>query len=187
VSKFVQHYIVLLCSLLALPSWASDRPFIDEPDNRIREDFHESEWKEADLALPKHYEEENLQEFHLDQASGRFRFFIDRASLQTTSDGVSRFLLVIRSENGAENTSYEGLRCGKRIYKVYAYGSGHGLQPVASANWQRISKSGRDNYRNALYSNLLCNLSTGKPNSPKVVFRAMQRHSTVQPFPFSQN
>ncbi len=110
---------------------ANDRPFIDEPDNTIREDFQEPEWKEGEVALPTGYQTENLQEFLMDDASGRFRYFIDRSSLQSDAEGVCRFILVIRSDSGAENSSYEGIHCGEREYKVYAYGSKQGLESRA--------------------------------------------------------
>jgi hypothetical protein len=172
---------------IALPLLAKDRPFIDEPDNTIREDFQEYEWQEGDVSLPQGYREEDLQEFQLDDASGRFRYFIVRSSLRSAADGVSRVILVIRSENGVDNSSYEGFHCGSREYKVYAYGGRQGFMRIPKPIWQRISRSGRDNYRNVLYENLLCNLNTGEPNPPETVFRAMQRRTTVKSSPFLQD
>ncbi len=61
------------------------------------------------------------------------------------------------------------------------------LNPVPNPNWQHIAKSGRENYRNALYNNLLCDLNTGKPNPPKAIFRAMQNHTSVNHSPFLQD
>ena len=185
----VKPLVILICSLLgfaAPPLVAKDRPFIDEYDNTIREDLHAPEWREGEFKMPQGYREQDLQEFQLDDSSGRFRYYIDRNSLQSDADGVYRFVLVIRSESGAENSSYEGIHCGARQYKVYAYGNRKGFNPIRKAEWQRISKSGRENYRNTLYSNLLCNLNTGKPNPPQAVFRAMQNHSTVKSSPFIQ-
>jgi hypothetical protein len=165
---------------------AKDRPFIDEPDT-IRHDLDEYEWQEAGVRLPQGYREEDLQEFQLDVADARFRYFIDRASLQTDADGVSRVILVIRSKNGVDNSSYEGFHCGSRKYKVYAYGSRQGFKAMPKPSWQKIRRSGSENYRNILYNNLLCNLSTGKPNPPEAVIRAMQHQTTVISSPFLQD
>ena len=180
---------ILLCSLIgfSLPLMAKDRPFIDEPDNTIREDLQEQEWQEAGVRLPQGYQAKDLQEFQLDDASGRFRYFVDRSSLQTDADGTFRLTLVIRSESGAENSSYEGFHCGSREYKVYAYGSSQGFKPMPKPTWQRISRTGRENYRNVLYKNLLCSLNTGKPNPPEAVIRAMQNQTTVKSNPFFQD
>ena len=180
---------ILLCSLIGftLPLMAKDRPFIDEPDNTIREDFSEYEWQEAGVHLPQGYREEDLQEFHLDDASSRFRYFIDRNSLQSSKDGVSRFILVIRSESGVDNSSYEGIHCGAREFKVYAYGNNQGFKAIPKPVWQRISRSGRENYRNALYEDLLCNLNTGQTNPPQAVIRAMQHQGSATHSPFFQD
>ena len=172
---------------ITLPLLAKDRPFIDEQDSSIREDLPEYQWQEGDVTLPQGYRDEDLQEFHLDTTSGRFRYFIDRSSLQNDADGVSRVILVIRSENGVDNSSYEGFHCGYREYRVYAYGGRKGFKRIPKSSWQKISRSGDENYRNVLYRNLLCNLNTGKPNPPQTVFRAMQHQTTVKSSPFLQD
>ena len=178
------HILLFSLFILALPLSAKDRPFIDEPDNTIREDFQELEWQEGDVTLPSGYSPDNLQEFMVEDASGRFRYFIDRNSLKSYADGVSRFILVIRSSNGVENSSYEGFHCGKREYKVYAVGTGNNLQRLPKPEWQHIPRSGRENYRGTLYNHLVCDLNTGKPNPPKTVLRAMQHETTVSSPPF---
>jgi hypothetical protein len=185
----VRSLSTLFCCLLGftLPLMAKDRPFIDDPDNSIHNDVPEYEWQESGIRLPQGYQEQDLQEFQVDGASGRFRYFIDRSSLRSDADGTVRVILVIRSEYGAENSSYEGFHCGAREYKVYAYGSRQGFKAMPKPTWQRISRTGRENYRNVLYKNLLCNLNTGKPNPPKAVIRAMQNRSNVKSAPFIQD
>jgi len=185
----VKRLSILFCSLMgfALPLLAKDRPFIDEYDNTIREDFEEYEWQEGQVQPPQGYRDDDLQEFHLDDASGRFQYFVARSSLKIAADGTSRVILVIRSDQGVDNSSYEGFHCGAREYKVYAYGSPEGFKAVPKPTWQRISRSGTENYRNVLYSNLLCNIDTGKPNPAAMVFRAMQQQTTVKSTPFLQD
>ncbi|MGD8588445.1 MAG: CNP1-like family protein [Chromatiales bacterium] len=173
--------------VFTLPLMAKDRPLLDEPDNTFSQGHDEYEWQEKSIRLPQSYREEDLQEFHVDDASGRFSYFIDRSSLQTDADGVSRLTLVIRSKNGVDNSSYEGFHCGSREYKVYAYGTRQGFKAMPKPSWQRISRSGRENYRNVLYNNLLCNLNTGKPNPPQAVIRAMRQRSTVNNSPLLQD
>jgi hypothetical protein len=182
---------IILCTILLFTSCnllAKEQPFIDEPEPIYDHDVEKKPWLEGEISLPGDFKEENLQEFKVDQnLNDHFRYFIDRSTLQTAEDGVTRFLVVIRSETGAVNTSYEGIRCGKRENKIYAYGTQDGLQLLLKPAWKRITKSGQGNYQNTLYSNMICNLNTGKPNPPKVVFRAMHIGKSVEHTPFIED
>ena len=175
-----RNLLMALFSLLLFSglSQAKDRPFLDEPED-TRHDYEEKPWKEGEFQLPDQYLETNLREFQVDSAGRDFRYFIDRSSLQTTTDGVTRFVLVIRSRNGVDNSSYEGMRCGKRDYRVYAYGSKQGFKSLPATGWKRISQSGPANYRYTLYNDLVCNSNKGKANPPDDVFRAMQENTKV--------
>lgn len=181
-----QLSLILLGLLLSVASLARERPFIDEPDSSIRHDLEEKEWKEGEVKLPSRYKEENLREFELPRSSGSFRYFIDSDSLQTSADGVTRFILVIRSHTGVDNSSYEGMRCGEREYRVYAYGSKSGFKPLPGNEWLRISRTGYENFRHTLYDDIICNTLTGKANPPAAVFRAMQLGQKVNSSPFLQ-
>ncbi|MEN8180212.1 MAG: CNP1-like family protein [Pseudomonadota bacterium] len=182
-----QLYALLGLLLISPLSPAKDRPFIDEHDNTIRNDLVEKKWKEGEISLPDQYEDKNLQEFQMDNPSGDFRYFIDGGSLQTSEDGVSRFTLVIRSKNGVDNSSYEGIRCGEREYRVYAYGSKQGFKMMPGSDWKHISKSGYENYRHVLYNDLICNTNTGEANPPVAVLRAMKHNAKAQNSPFIQD
>jgi hypothetical protein len=142
----------------------------------------EEEWHEIAVDIPETFDPANLQSFAVDDVNHRFEYAIDRGSLKTGDDGVTRFILVIRSDQGAINSSYEGLRCGHREYKVYAYGSGQGLTPITAGDWQTIPRSNRD-YRAVLYEDLICSLTTGQANPPAAVFQAMRSERRVdRPF-----
>lgn len=133
----------------------------------------EESWKEDAVTVPEQFDPQDLQPFTLKGDSDRFDYAIERKSLHTGVDGVTRFVVVIRSDQGAVNSSYEGLRCGHREYKVYAYGSGQGLTPLHGSEWQPIPRS-TDGYRAILYNDLICNLQTGRPNPPDSVFSSMR-------------
>jgi hypothetical protein len=174
------RYCLLALLLAAAPLNAKDRPFLDEPDPMGQDEFVEREWQEGEVVLPEHINEKDLQEFQVDPPDPRFRYFIERGSLHTASDGVTRFVLVIRSNSGAINSSYEGLRCGQRQYKVYAYGAKEGLKRLPGARWQSFLQYSSETYRKTLYNDLLCNLSTGQANPPDAVFRAMRAGERVK-------
>ncbi|MEJ2693154.1 MAG: CNP1-like family protein [Candidatus Thiodiazotropha sp.] len=152
----------------------------DPLDIGERTDYVEPEerWQEDAITLPKQYDPDDLQPFTIEDTSDRFSYAIERKSLIIGSDGVARFLVVIHSSRGAVNSSYEGLRCGHREYKVYAYGSGRGLIPLPGGEWQTIPKGTHD-YRAALYEDLICNLATGAPNPSDAVLQAMRGNRRV--------
>lgn len=142
-------------------------------------------WQEDAVTVPEQYDPDDLQPFTIKDASDRFSYAIERKSLVSGNDGVARFLVVIRSSRGAVNSSYEGLHCGHREYKVYAYGSGQGLTPLPESEWQSIPKSARD-YRATLYEDLICNLTTGAPNPSNAILQAMRGKRRVDdPFVIS--
>ena len=79
-------------------------------------------WHEEQLALPPYPKQgSNLVRFDAGTDTG-FRFFVDTATLSVGADGVVRYVLIARSPQGAENVSFEGLRCRNDDYKVYATG-----------------------------------------------------------------
>ena len=131
------------------------------------------EWREAVVDIPSAFDPNDLQCFTLKGRNERFDYAIERKSLHTADDWVTRFIVVIRSQSGAINSSYEGLQCGHRRYKVYAYGSGEGMTPTPDPEWQPIPKGASD-YRAILYEDLICNMQTGQPNPPEAVFQAMR-------------
>lgn len=139
----------------------------------------EAPFKEETIPLPETIDLEDLQQFQVGANDPRFQYYIQRGSLQTGDDSVTRFAVVIRSRTGVVNTSYEGFRCGKRLYKVYAYGSGDKLFVMKEPTWQTIPKDHLTDYRAALYDDLVCNLLTGQSNPPDAIFRAMGDNRTL--------
>lgn len=135
-------------------------------------------WREQNVEIPATFDPDDLQPFRVRGSQDRFEYAIERGSLQAGEDGVVRFLVVIRSPRGSVNSSYEGLRCGHRESKIYAYGSGSGLTPLPAPQWQSIPKTS-SGYQAILYEDLLCSLSTGTPNPPKAVIQAMRSERRV--------
>lgn len=136
-------------------------------------------FKEEKTILPEKIDLNNLQEFQVGVNDPRFRFFIERGSFKTGSDKVTRFVVIIRSNRGVINSSYEGMRCGERLYKVFAYGNAEKFFPAMQTQWQTIPKDESTDYHAALYNDLICNLLTGQSNPPDAIFRAMAENRTL--------
>lgn len=126
-------------------------------------------WKEIQAQLPAAPRPDDLIEVKLD-ASTRNQLFIDKASLSVGDDGVVRYTAIIRSPSGAENISFEGLRCETGERKLYAFGrkSGDTTGSNADDNWSRNRNARWDSiqarraggYHRELFFHYLCTVNT---------------------------
>ncbi|MDD2991584.1 MAG: CNP1-like family protein [Zoogloea sp.] len=106
------------------------------------------EWKEAALELPPLPVEKDLIPFQVSPGASAASY-VDGRSLRLDSDGIVRFTLLVRAAGGAENLSYEGIRCETAERKLYAMGrAGSEWVLPRNAEWQRIS----DNSLNRQYA-----------------------------------
>ena len=138
----------------------------------------ESDWERAHLGEQPVEEEvtppaypaaANLIEFAVDEERG-FRFFVDRASLSPGKDGVVRYVLVARSSEGAQNVTYEGVRCTSAEQRVYALGRPDGSWVAARAPWRPLAAP----RHRTLYREYLC--PDGRPvRSAEAGVRALER------------
>lgn len=124
---------VFLCVQFSLlvPSVALAQLF-SEPDKN---------WVEEEVVFPPPPKAESLREFFV-TASSPNTFLIDESSLEVGADGVVRFILVVRTKGGAENVSFEGIRCTTSERRIYAHGRPDGEWVAAKrATWERLRAS----------------------------------------------
>ena len=88
-------------------------------------------------------------------ATSEFRFFVDAASLSVGSDGIVRYVLVARSSAGAENVSFEGMRCATREVRIYALGR-DGAWVGRATDWRPIQPRGVHAWHDELYREYFC-------------------------------
>lgn len=93
----------------------------------------------------------DLIEFEV-AATSAFRFFVDAASLTVGADGVVYYVLVARSDAGAENVSFEGMRCASGEVRIYAIGH-QGRWGGKPGEWRAIRPR---SWHNALYREYFC-------------------------------
>ena len=89
-------------------------------------------FNELETKLPPPPKSENLVKFQPSAANVN-QFFIDSSSITIGSDGVVRYTMVVTSPSGAQNVSYEGIRCETTEQKAYAFGRRDGTWAPASA------------------------------------------------------
>lgn len=113
---------------------------------------------EQNIVLPPYPQTDALQPIDVDPKGSSFSFMIDPASISVGADRIIRYTVLMRSSAGVENVVYEGLRCDRRQYRRYAYGSDGVFQPVADSKWKFIRKIPRDRYRAVLLEKYFCPL-----------------------------
>lgn len=147
-------------AVLAILLIASQQVFAQPlPNQNFESDWEarqaERNWREGDYALPAFPVQKNLIEFPVSAASS-FRFFVDATSLSVGKDRVVRYTLVARSGAGAENISFEGIRCATAMYRIYATGHADGTWSSRPTDWRTIDPKGVARWHLALRREFFC-------------------------------
>ncbi len=122
----------------------------------IDEDFDAQEWTEQVARLPAFPKPENLIPAQIG-IEATFSFFVDQASIDVGKDGVIRYTVVSRSQAGAENVSFEGIRCATRERKIYAFGRpDRSWAQARNPSWSSISSARINPYHADLADRYFC-------------------------------
>ena len=151
---------------LSSPSWGDDfdKDFEDE----------EKPWNEIEVQLPPFPEEANLIPFLVGSNYDK-KYYIDGNSISVDSDSVIRFAMIIISSAGAQNISFEGMRCATAERRSYAFGrSDKTWSKARSNNWVKIM-GGSNNHYVDLYSNFLCTAGLAMLTSAEDVRRVFRK------------
>ena len=124
------------------------------------EDTDKKDFVELEVKLPPRPKEGNLIPFEANAASSN-SFFIDGPSITVADDGTVRYTLVVKSPSGAENISYEAIRCETREQKIYAFGRRDGTWSNArTSEWREITGKGSPTTQNILHRYYFCPLGS---------------------------
>ena len=157
--QFLQFPTVCLtawCLLLLPATGRADDTFEDGPVGGGWKDTR-TPWREQNTDLPPYPTSlDSLIEFNVSTAGLPYRLYLDPASLSAGKDRVVRFTTVMVSSSGVWNVTYEGLHCGERNFRRFAYGIDGTWQALPDSPWQRISGVGMNQYRKLLYEDYFC-------------------------------
>jgi hypothetical protein len=154
---------LLVAGCVLAPAVAAAQPRPDLED----EDASTKLWRELEVKLPPYPRSGNIIPFEVSGASSN-RFYIDPESISVGSDGVVRYTVVVRSPGGAENISYEGIRCETREQKYYAFGRRDGTWATArSGEWRYIERKEINGQQGVLYLDYFCPDKKKPVGSPK--------------------
>lgn len=112
----------VVLAAVSLPALATNDNYrqIDNQNYLFQE---QDEWKEGTVALPPYPVNPEWVGFFV-PLQPDYKFFVDARTLTLDeNDHVIRFILRIVSKSGAENLSYEGIQCGNRNTRAYAFGN----------------------------------------------------------------
>lgn len=169
------------CALIALAAWslgaAAD---FAPPDSFAEPDDSSKAWTEVALKLPAAPKDSDLMPLDIGPTA-RMRFFVDGKSLTTDSDGVVRYTLVSKSESGAVNVSYEGIRCATYQKRQYAFGRSDGSWAVVKEDkWVPITELVVNRQDAELAKNYLCDAGT-VAGSAKYIVKHIKDQRSIRP------
>lgn len=118
--------------------------------------YEEKPWVEAQAVMPAFPKPADLVEFYVGPMETN-HFLVDAASISVGTDGVVRYVLVVKTPGGATNVSFEGIRCDTRELKLYATGRSDGTwNKVVAARWRLIENKKINQHHAVLNRDFLC-------------------------------
>lgn len=119
--------ITLFCfGLLLNNAWGEEGGKVDDiirtevSDDNVYVDDTEP-WKETPGVVPPIPAEDDWQEIPVDRIPNGMNVYLDTRYLHIGKDGVVRYWVSLRTDRGADNTTYEGIMCHEQAVKTYAY------------------------------------------------------------------
>lgn len=144
----------LLCCMAGPVPAADDEELGGWSDEYIEQPHS---WTELDAALPAYPQQRDLLDLGIGSDGMQYTVYLDKPSLVRGKDGVVRYTVVLMPPSGVWNVSNEGLRCGEKQYRRYAYGIDGKWQVMNHSPWQAVRGSGANRYRRILYEEYFCN------------------------------
>ncbi len=143
--------------IVAIAAGAAAQPLLPPKYNPGFED--EAPWQELkEVEPPAFPRQENLLEYYVGPATAN-NYFIDASTLSVGSDGIVRYVLVVRTAGGATNVSFEGINCKELAWKHYATGRSDGTwvkSRAARSEWRPIENKPVNRHHASLSRDLFC-------------------------------
>ena len=126
-------------------------------------------WEETEVKIPTTPPSKDLKPFYV-SAVTQLQFALDAPSIAIGKDGVIRYVVVITSSGGAQQISYEGIRCEKYEWRLYAtMQKDGGWHKSASSRWQMIKTAGYNSYHAALVKDAFCDNSIPRRSAKEII------------------
>ena len=164
----VSNFFLVLSVLLALYAPLAFSANTDDADSDALK-------AESPVILPAPAQKNNLLSFYVSPTT-TLDFAIDAKSVSVAEEGIVRFILVVTSQSGASNISYEGIRCSTGEKKLYAIGQNNGSWSVARKDvWDTIIDRGINRQHAALAKDYFCEMGMVAGKAEVIVDRLRKK------------
>jgi hypothetical protein len=126
-------------------------------------------WEETEVKIPTAPPSKDLKPFYV-SATTQLKFALDAASIAFGKDEVIRYIAVITSSSGAQQVSYEGIRCEKYEWRLYAtMQKDGGWHKTANSRWQVIKNTSYNSYHAALVRDAFCDNGIPRRSAKEII------------------
>jgi len=126
-------------------------------------------WEEAEVKIPTAPPSKDLKPFYV-SAITQLQFALDAPSIVFGKDEVIRYVVVITTPSGAQQVSYEGIRCEKYEWRLYATMQKDGVwHKSANSRWQVIRNTGYNSYQAALVRDAFCENTIPRRSAKEII------------------
>lgn len=126
-------------------------------------------WEEAEVKIPTAPPSKDLKPFYV-SAISQLQFALDAPSIAFGKDEVIRYVVVITTPSGAQQVSYEGIRCEKYEWRLYATMQKDGVwHKSANSRWQVIRNTGYNSYHAALVRDAFCDNAIPRRSAKEII------------------
>jgi hypothetical protein len=147
----------------------------DEPLGWTLQHSDEEEvWHEQQGELPPYPEKGNLLEVDAGTEGLQYTVYIDKPSLVKRDDGVVRYTVILVSSTGIWNVFNEGLHCGEKMFRRYAYGVDDRWHPIPDSPWKTLRGKGANRYRMIFYKKYICDPTRLNQSAEQILDRFQQ-------------
>ena len=145
----------------------------------------EKSWEESTARIPPLPAEKNWQEIRIDALPKGQHLYLDLSSLYIDKkDWVVRYWLLVRSDAGAFNATFEGMRCVTKEFVIYAYGVKDrepSVRQIKQPKWKKVGHRRQFNFRDELRADVFCAGETPR-TKPEIEASAKGAYEYLNPF-----
>jgi hypothetical protein len=126
-------------------------------------------WEETEVKIPIAPPSKDLKPFYV-SATTQLKFALDAPSIVFGKDEVIRYVVVITSSSGAQQVTYEGIRCEKYEWRLYATMQKDGRwHKTPNSRWQLIKNTSYNSYHAALVRDAFCENAIPRRSAKEII------------------
>jgi hypothetical protein len=126
-------------------------------------------WEETEVKIPSAPPSKDLKPFYV-SAITQLKFALDAPSIAFGKDEVIRYVVVITTHSGAQQVSYEGIRCEKYEWRLYATMQSDGKWSKSpNSRWQGIKNTSYNSYHAALVRDAFCDNAIQRRSAKEII------------------